>query len=182
MFRILLLIIFLGCIIYPVFCLLQAKLINKTDIKTNLNLDIYNAFTSLSNFDEKFIKRNEQHIKKLMQTWYSYSEDIFDKMKNIAKLNNKIVDLNTKLQPSDTKQTIYVFYEQYKQTFDSSLKEMIQNNVSGKTISNFFDNYYMQFKDTLDKLETIKDAQDNSLLNENLEKLNQLKEIEKQNK
>ena len=59
---------------------------------------------------------------------------------------------------------------------------MIQNNVSGKTISNFFDNYYMQFKDTLDKLETIKDAQDSSLLNNNLEKLHRLKEIEKQNK
>lgn len=181
MFRIILLIIFFSCIIYPIFCLLQSKLIKK-DIQNNLNLDIYNAFKSLSNFDEKFIKKNEQHIKKLMQSWHSYSEDIFDKMKNIEKLNNKIVDLNAKLQPSDTKQNIYIFYEQYKQTFDSSLKEMIENNVSGKTISNFFDNYYMQFKDTLDKLESIKDEQDNSLLNENLEKLNQLKEIEKQTK
>ena len=88
MFRIILLIIFFSCVIYPIFCLLQSKLIKK-DIKNNLNLDIYNAFKSLSNFDEKFIKKNEQHIKKLMQSWHSYSEDIFDKMKNIEKLNNK---------------------------------------------------------------------------------------------
>lgn len=181
MVRLLLLIIFFGCIIYPILCVLQSKLINN-NIKNNLNLDIYDAFTSLSNFDEKFLKKNEQNIKKLMQAWHSYSDDIFDKMKNIEQLNNKIIDFNTNLQPNDTKQTIYVFYEQYKQTFDSSLKEMIQNNVSGKTISNFFDNYYMQFKDTLDKLETIKDAQDSSLLNNNLEKLHRLKEIEKQNK
>lgn len=184
MFRILVLLLFFGCVILPISITIINKLQKTFDKenKNNITHDIYEAFKSLSNLDEKFIKRNEKHIRKLMQTWHSYSEDIFDKMKNIERLNNKIVDLNTKLQPSDEKQTIYVFYEQYKQTFDSSLKEMIQNNVSGKTISNFFDNYYMQFKDTLDKLESIKDAQDNSLLNENLEKLNQLKEIEKQTK